>query len=193
MKTTSLKAKKREELGKRYTKVMRRQGIVPAVVYGEGSADHIAVNTRDLKTSVFTSDTYIVNLDIEGEKVDTIIREIQFHPVKDSIEHIDFMKVSNDKPVILTLPVNMVGTPKGVTVGGRLITKLRKIKVRGVPSQLPSTINIDVSDLELGGTIKIKDANITGIDIVTPESTAVASVEIPRSLRSASAAAQKEA
>lgn len=191
MKTTSLKANKRDTLGKRYTKGMRANGSVPGVVYGEGGVDHITIDAKELAKAIYTPETFIVKLDLEGQHFDTIIREVQFHPVKDHIEHIDFMRVTDDKPVILTLPVNMVGTPKGVTVGGRLVIKLRKIKVKGIPSKLPDSIDINVSDLELGGTIKIKDVELKDLEIVTPSSTAIASVEIPRSLRSATAQKEK--
>ena len=127
-----------------------------------------------------------------GNKADTIVREAQYHPVTEKILHVDFLEVSNDKPIILTLPVNLVGAPVGVTQGGKLVTKLRKIKVKGIPAELPEKVDIDVSELELGQTIKISDANIEGLHIITNASTGVASVEIPRALRSAGAGEEGE-
>ena len=185
MKTTELKAYSRTDLGKSVTKKIRKEGKVPGVVYDNSNAIHIVVDYQAVKPALFTKDTYIVKLDLDGEAHDTIIREAQFHPVTEKILHVDFLKVSDDKEVILTLPIKLSGTPKGVRSGGKLVTKLRKIKVKGIPSQLPEFVEIDVSDLKLGTTIKIGDAHIEGLNVITSSSAAIASVEIPRALKSA--------
>ncbi|MDW3649120.1 MAG: 50S ribosomal protein L25 [Bacteroidia bacterium] len=187
MKSTELKAFKRPDTGKASSKHMRREGKVPGVVYNNSEATHVFFDYKELKTVLYTPETYIVNLDVEGEKVSTIVRDADYHPVTEKILHVEMLSVSEDKPVIVSLPVSLVGKPLGVGKGGKLLTKLRKIQVKGIPSQLPDKVEIDVSSLELGHTIKIADANITGLNIVTPQTAGVASVEIPRALRSAGA------
>jgi large subunit ribosomal protein L25 len=191
MKTTELKAQVRETVGKSENKALRKSGMVPGVVYNNSEATHIQVNFKELKPILFSRDTYIIKLEIDGKVSDVIIRESQYHPVTEKLLHVDFLQVNDDKPVILTLPINLVGAPLGVTQGGKLVTKLRRIKVKGIPSKLPEKVDINVAKLELGQTIKIVDANIDieGAQIVTNASTGVASVEIPRALRSAGSAA----
>ena len=192
MKSTELKAFKRPDTGKASSKHMRREGKVPGVVYNNSEATHVFFDYKELKTVLYTPETYIVNLDVEGEKVDAIVRDADYHPVTEKILHVEMLSVS-DKPVIVSLPISLVGKPFGVGKGGKLLTKLRKIQVKGIPSQLPDKVEIDVSALDLGQTIKIADANITGLTVVTPPSAGVASVEIPRALRSAGAAGEGEA
>ncbi|MEM6265141.1 MAG: 50S ribosomal protein L25 [Bacteroidota bacterium] len=191
MKTISIKAYDRPELGKASTRELRKEDKVPAVLYDNGKASHITINYLDARSILYTADTYIVNLDLEGGAADTIIREAQYHPVTDKIEHIDFLKVG-DKEVELTLPITLTGTPKGVIKGGRLMTKLRKIKVKGIPAELPELIQVDVSHLELGTSIKVSDLSIEGLKITSGGSAAIASVEIPRALRSAKSAEGEE-
>ena len=187
MKTTELKAYPRTDLGKSVTRQMRREGKVPGVVYDNSNAIHIVLDYRAVKPTLFTKDTYIVKLDLDGQTHDTIIREAQYHPVTEKILHVDFLKVSDDKEVILTLPIKLEGNPRGVLQGGKLISKLRKIKVKGIPSQLPEFVEVDVSDLKLGTTIKVGEAKIEGLNVITSPSAAIASVEIPRALKSAGA------
>ena len=187
MKTTVLAASKREDLGKRGSKLLRSEGKIPAVIYAQGQASHIALDYKSTKKVVFTPETYVIELDIEGEKVETLIRDVQYHPTKDTIEHIELIQISSDKEVVLSLPIKLVGTPAGVIQGGKMMTKLRKLTVKGIPTQLPEYVEIDVSALELGTTIKVQDAEFEGINVLTSPTTAVASVEIPRSLKSAQA------
>lgn len=189
MKTIELNAVKRSDIGKAANKQLRREGSIPGVLYDNAEVTHLAINVKEMRPAVYTRETYILNMAIEGgETVQAIIRETQFHPVTEKPLHVDFLRVTDDKPVILELPVTLVGAPIGVSKGGKLVTKLRRIKVKGIPKDLPDTVSIDVSDLDLGGTIKVKDAGITGLEIITSPSAGVASVEIPRALRSATAA-----
>ncbi|MEL6593134.1 MAG: 50S ribosomal protein L25 [Bacteroidota bacterium] len=189
MKTIELNAAKRSDIGKAANKQLRREGSIPGVLYDNAEVTHLAINVKEMRPAVFTRETYILNMAIEGgETVQAIIRETQFHPVTEKPLHVDFLRVTDDKPVILELPVTLVGAPVGVSKGGKLVTKLRRIKVKGIPKDLPDSVSIDVTELDLGGTIKVKDAGITGLEIITSPSAGVASVEIPRALRSAAAA-----
>ncbi|MFK7922539.1 MAG: 50S ribosomal protein L25 [Bacteroidia bacterium] len=186
MKTFDLSVVERTEIGKAANNKLRLEGSIPAVLYDNAKVTHLAVNVKELRPAVYTKENYILNLAIEGgETVQAIIRETQFHRVNEKPLHIDFLRVSADKEVILELPVVLFGVPKGVAKGGKLVTKLRRIKVKGIPQDLPNSVEINVDDLDLGGTIKVSDAGITGLHVVTSQSAGVASVEIPRALRSA--------
>ncbi len=192
MKKTELKVFKRDELNRQRTKQLRSEGKIPSVLYDNGSASHMYSEYQDTKKVVFTAETYVVNLQMEdGTATDAIIREVQYHPTKDTIEHIDFLKVADDQEVVVTLPIRLSGTATGVVKGGKLITKLRKLKVKGIPSQLPDSIEVNISKLDLGETIKVGQANIEGMKIITPPTAAIASVEIPRTLRSKEAETKK--
>lgn len=191
MKTTALKVQERTDMGKRFTKALRKENKVPGVVYDNSAAKHIVIDAKEVRKAIYTADTYIVQLDIEGTQQDAIIREVQFHPVTEKILHIDFLRVS-DKPVEVMLPIRMVGTPVGVIDGGKLTTKLRKVKVKGVPASLPDSVEIDVSPLKLGSSLKVEDIKSEGLVIVTDASTAVAGVEVPRSLRGVDGEGEEE-
>ena len=188
MKTIELTAHKRETVGKRNTKDLRNEGQVPGVIYSSGKTEHIYVDAKAVKPAVYTGDTFIVNLDVAGSKTSAIVRSTDFHPVTEKMTHIEFLEVSDKKPVTVTLPLKMVGTPTGVTKGGKLAVKLRKIAVKGIPSKLPEFIEVSVKALDLGQTIKVGDVDFGDIQIMTSPSAGIASVEIPRSLRSATAA-----
>ncbi|MEM8901098.1 MAG: 50S ribosomal protein L25 [Bacteroidota bacterium] len=189
MKTTDLNVFPRTDIGKRHTKTLRREGKVPAVIYRNSEVDHITVDAKEVRPAVYTAETYIVKLNMDGKVTNTVIRGIDFHPVTEKIEHIEFLQVSDDKPVVLTLPLELTGTPKGVITGGKLLIKQRKIKVKGFASKLPERITLDVSQLELGDTVKVSSIEAGDFQIMTSPSAAVASVEIPRSLRSATSKA----
>lgn len=185
MKTFDLSVVERTEIGKAANNQLRREGSIPAVLYDNAKVTHLTVNVKELHPAVYTKENYILNLAIEGgETVQAIIREAQFHSVNEKPLHIDFLRVTADKEVILELPVILYGTPKGVAQGGKLVTKLRRIKVKGIPQNLPDSVEINVDDLELGDTIKVSDAGITDLQVITSQSAGVASVEIPRALRS---------
>ncbi|MEO0899370.1 MAG: 50S ribosomal protein L25 [Bacteroidota bacterium] len=188
MKNIALQVEKREGTGKRVTKDIRSTGKVPGVIYDNSKATHITVDAQEVRKAIYTEDTYIINLDIEGEKQDVIIRDTDFHPVTERLMHIEFLRVTEEKPVTLSLPIKLTGTAAGVVKGGKLAIKLRRLSVKGIPSKLPEKIEVDVTPLELGETIKVMDANIQGVQVMTSSSAAIASVVIPRALRSAKAA-----
>jgi len=192
MKSIEMKATRRAATGKRNAKDLRKDGVVPGVVYHKAAASHIQIDDREVKRALFTPETYIVKLDIEGEVVDAIVREAQYHPVHDHLLHVDFLQVTSDAPVVLTLPITLTGTPLGVTKGGKLAIKLRKLKVKGVTSELPDEIKVDVADLDLGGTRKVGELQLDGVQVLTSPSAAIAAVEIPRALRSKTSAETAE-
>ncbi|MDX2250490.1 MAG: 50S ribosomal protein L25 [Bacteroidia bacterium] len=189
MKTTELKAHKREQVGKRTAKDLRAAGNIPGVIYDEQNATHIFIEAKEVGKVLYTPETYIVNLDVDGEVTQAIVRSAEYHPVTEKILHVEFLKVSDSKKVKLTLPVKLNGIPVGVAKGGKLTAKVRKLTVKGIPAKLPEVIEVEVSHLDLGQTIKVGQAKIEGVEILTSPSAALASVEIPRSLRSTAGAA----
>ncbi|MCI4666770.1 MAG: 50S ribosomal protein L25 [Bacteroidia bacterium] len=188
MKTIDLKVQKREGTGKRTAKDLRKAGRVPGVIYHNAEATNISVDIQDVRPVLYTEDTYLVNLDVEGEQVQAIVRQADFHPVTDILTHVEFLRVTDEKPVSLTLPIKLTGTAAGVIKGGKMAVKLRRLKVKGIISKLPERVEVDVTPLDLGESIKVMDAKIDGINVLTAQSAAIATVIIPRALRSAKAA-----
>ena len=194
MKTTDLKAFPREDHSKASTRKLRKEGKVPGVLYEKGEAKSVFTDYKELGKSIYTPETYILNLELEGEGTKTtILREIQFHPVTEKILHAEFLTVDEETPVVLKLPIVLKGRAAGVSQGGKLRTNLRKLTVKGIPAKLPEKVEVNVSGLDLGQTIKVSEIDFGDLTVVTSPSTAVASVEIPRALRSAGAEKEEAA
>ena len=192
MKTIELSGVKRTLGLKGDKKRMRKGGNTPCIVYGNGEPEMIAIDTKALKKALYTPETYIVNLDVDGAKSSAVIRESQFHPVTDQLLHVDFLRISDTEPIELEIPISLVGAAKGVIEGGKLMKMLRKLKVRGIPSKLPESIEIDITDLGLGKTVKVSEINVEGIEVTNSPQSAVAAVEIPRALRGGAAGEEEE-
>lgn len=183
MKTIEVTGTKREGLGKAANKKVRRDNKVPAIVYGHGQPEVVAVDYLSVQKAIYTPDTYIVNLNIDGSSSSVVIREAQFHPVNDNILHVDFLRVTESDEIEIELPIRLVGTSKGVLAGGKLMPLARRIKVRGVPSTLPEIVEVDITELDLGKTIRVSDVVLPGINITSPASAGIAFIDIPRSVR----------
>lgn len=186
MKTIEIKANRRNdaELGKTGSKAVRRGDTVPCVVYFNSEATSIKVPVKEIKEILFTPETYLINLDLDGEITQVIVKHADYHPITEKILHVEFVRVTEDLKVEVYLPVKLIGNAVGVTKGGKLMLKLRKIRVKGFVNKLPSHVDVNISGLDLGGTVLVKDVVFEGIDVTSPSTSAVASVEIPRSLRS---------
>ncbi len=180
MKSIDLKVYRREEKGKSAARKLRREGNVPCVIYGDGGVVHGYVKERELKDLIYTPEVFLINIDLEGEKLQAIVKETQFHPVTDRILHVDFMKVVEDKPVKVYMPVKLVGFAKGVQAGGQLYQLMRYIKVKGLVKDIPDHLEIDVTDLGLGKSLKISDLSFENLEILEPESAVVALVKLTR-------------
>ena len=164
MKTLAISVKKRETVGKKNTRTLRNQGNVPCVLYGGEKQVTFYAHENDFRKLVYTKDTFVVELDINGDVINAVMQDIQFHPVSDKILHIDFLQVFDDKPVTVSLPVNLEGISKGVKNGGNLLFRRPKIITKGLVSNLPDAININIEDLAIGMFIYIKDINIEGCE-----------------------------
>lgn len=191
MEIFKIAATKRDDFGKKGSKSIRKSGMVPCVIYGNGETVHFSVNEKEIKKLIFTPNSYLVEFDIEGKKEEGVMREVQYHPVSDEILHIDFYHVVSGKPVSIDIPVRLTGVAEGVKQGGKLILSKRKLRVSADMKHLPSTIDIDVTNLGLGKSIFVGDLSYKNVTILTPATTAVCAVKMTRAARGAAAAENK--
>jgi large subunit ribosomal protein L25 len=180
MKTVSLSGSPRANVGKTDAAALRAQGRVPCVIYGGGEQTHFSADIRDFKNIIFTPDTNLVEVDVEGKKYRTILQEAQYHKINDRLIHADFLLVTDDKPVTVHLPVKTVGQSEGVKAGGKLNIKLRKVKVRGLIAKLPESIDINIEKLAIGKAISAGEINIDGITLLHPKNISIVSVDTTR-------------
>ncbi|MCS6966954.1 MAG: 50S ribosomal protein L25/general stress protein Ctc [Cytophagales bacterium] len=183
MKTLEIVGFKRTELGKKNAKNLRNEGMVPCVMYGAGQQVHFAVPMILFRPLVYTSDVHMVELNIEGDIHKAILQDIQFHPVSEMIMHADFLKLQDHKPVKMNIPVRLKGTAIGVQKGGKLVMKLPKVRVQALPAYLPDYVELDVTNLDLGKSARVRDITTNNFTILTDGQVTVATVAIPRALR----------
>jgi len=182
MKTLAISVKEREHVGKTNTRALRNQGNVPCVLYGGEKQVTFYAHENDFRKLVYTPDTFLVELDINGKKINAVMQDIQFHPVTEKILHIDFLQVFDDKPVTVSIPVNLKGVALGVRNGGVLMFRRNKIITKGLISSLPDSIEIDIEHLNIGMFIYIKDLNIEGCQFLAPENSVVVGVKTARTV-----------
>ncbi|MCQ2268046.1 MAG: 50S ribosomal protein L25/general stress protein Ctc [Bacteroidaceae bacterium] len=198
MKSIDVKGTLRTETGKKSTRELRKTDSVPCVLYGlkkdeNGNqvATHFAVTNSELRNLVYTPNIYVVNLTIDGQACKAVLKDIQFHPVKDTILHVDFYEVTEEKPIVMEVPVQLNGLAAGVRAGGKLQAQVRKLKVKALYTAIPEKLNVDVTALELGKSIKCAELSFEGLELVTPAEVVVCSVRMTRAARGAAAAAGK--
>ena len=198
MKEISVKGLNRTATGKKATKELRKAGYVPCNIYGEAKDENgkpiakaISILATDLRKVIYTPHVYVVNLDIEGEKHIAVMKELQFHPTTDKVLHIDFYEISEDKPLTIGIPVNLVGLAQGIRDGGRMNLSIRKINVTAPYRQIPEQLDIDVTDLRIGKSIKVGQLSFEGLEIATSKEVVVCSIKMTRAA-SKNAAAESE-
>ena len=189
MQHLTIPAKKRTDFGKKSTKAVRAAGAVPCALYGEGETVHFSVEKPDLKKLIYTPQSYILVFEVDGKKETAVMREVQYDPVTDEPIHIDFYRVTKGKPITIDLPVKLYGNSEGVRQGGKLALSKRKLRVSALEENLPDSIDIDVTELQLGKSIFVGDIKIDNLSILTPATTAVCAVRMTRAARGAAAAA----
>jgi len=215
MKTFNLEASPREIVGRKASKNLRKQGLIPAVLYGQMPVElpyqgalnagekiveignqkgiivtDFIVSFEGVRKLVFTPEIFVVEIDIKDSKrVKAILKDIQFHPVTDAILHIDFLEVFEDKPVTMEVPVVLEGHAAGVKAGGKLNQLARKLKVKGLASDIPEILKVKVDHLELGKAIKVGELQFEKIELVSPKNSVVCIVKMTRASQSAAAAA----
>lgn len=193
MKVVSLSGSLRANVGKVDAAALRAKGLVPCVIYGTGEQIHFSADIRHFKNIIFTPETNLVNVEIDGKTYKTVLQEAQYHKINDNLIHADFLQVADDKPVTVHLPVKTSGTSEGVKAGGKLNIKLRKLKVRGLISKLPEYIDLNIENLAIGKSISAGDIQIDGITLLHPKNISVVSVDTTRNVVVEDSAAKADA
>lgn len=193
MKTIALTGTSRTDLGKKSTKALRNAGLVPCVLYGGEKNHHFSLTTKALRDLIYTNEFRTAEVDLDGAKYKAIIKTVQFHPVTDTIQHVDLLELVEGQSVKAEIPIKLVGVAKGVKVGGVLMQKIRKVKVQTTPDKLTSEIEVNVDHLMLGKSIRVREIEAgEGVVIMNSGGIPLASVEIPRALRSSEAKTEAE-
>ena len=195
MREISINGQVREGLGKKASKMLRKEGLIPCNLYGEkkdanGLPEALAFSVpfSELRKVVYTPHIYVVNININGTNHVAIMKELQFHPVTDALLHADFYEINETKDITIGIPVKLNGLAQGVRDGGRINLSIRKINVKAQYKNIPEVLNIDVTNLGLGKSIKVGELSFEGLELVTPAEVVVCSVKATRASRSAAAA-----
>ena len=168
MKSFEIKASPRTSLGKKDARNLRNAGQVPCVLYGGEDNLHFYAHENVFRNLVFTNHVYLINLEIGDIKRQAIVKDIQMHPVSEKVLHIDFQEVSTDKPVTIGLPVIISGSSVGIKAGGKLRHRKRYVKVKGLTKHLPDSLELDITDLEIGQSILASDLSYENLEILEP-------------------------
>lgn len=180
MKKVSMSGSLRENVGKKDAKKCRKEGLIPAVIYGGETQTHFATDEIKFDKIIFSPEVFIIEIEIDGKVVQTILQSIQYHPVTDRVLHADFLELVPGKPISVGIPVNFVGSAPGVMAGGQLIKKMHKIRLRGLVEDLPEMVDVDISKLVIGGSVKIKDVEFENLTTLDPANTVIVRVKTSR-------------
>jgi large subunit ribosomal protein L25 len=180
MKTIEIKGAFRTELGKKSSKEIRKAGNVPCVIYGKEKNIHFYSHENNFKNLVYTPEAHLVKLLIEDKEFNAVLKDMQFHPVKDNILHADFIELSDSKPVVINIPVKVEGDSVGVIAGGKLSIKRRNLKVKGFAKDLPEALHIDITNLKIHEGVKVGDLAYDKIELLDPKKSMVLSIATSR-------------
>ena len=184
MLTTNLSGFARQNVGKRDAKDLRNAGNIPCVMYGAGIPQiQFWANAYDLQQILYSPEVFKVIITVDGKTFNTIIQESQFHPVSDAILHVDFLILQENKAVKIALPLNFTGVSPGVKVGGKFVQRVRKLKIEALPAHIPERLDVDISTLELGKNIRVKELSYPNVKILEAPNNPVCMISIPRGLR----------
>ncbi len=183
MKSFAISGSRRENVGKRDAKELRYEGKVPAVLYGGDNQIHFAVSAADLKGLVYTPDVHFVDIDVEGTKAQAVLQDIQFHPLTELILHVDFLRINESKPFVMEIPVKLTGTSPGVKMGGKLIQKLRKLRVKAFAKDMPQYVEVGIEVLELGKSVRVGDLSFDKFQVINNADDTIVSVVMSRALK----------
>ena len=185
MKSIAISGSPRENVGKRDAKELRYEGKVPAVLYGGPTQSHFAVSAADLKAVVYTPVVHFIDLQIAGVTSQAIIKDIQFHPLTEQIIHVDFLLLDPKKPVTIEIPIKLTGTSPGVKTGGKLVQKLRKLRIKALPKDHLDNIEVSIEQLEVGKSVKVGELKFDNLTITNAKEDTIVSVTTSRALRQA--------
>ncbi len=176
MKSVTLSGSLRTNVGKVDAKAIRLKGLVPCVIYGGTEQIHFQADERAFKPVIFTPNAHIVEIDLDGKVYKTVLQEAQFHKITDKLIHADFLQIVEGKPVTANIPVVLTGQSEGVKKGGKLVLKMRKLKVRGIAADLPDAIEVSISKLDIGNSVSVGDITIEGATLLNAKNVSVVSV-----------------
>jgi len=189
MKSVSISGSPRANVGKKDAKALRNSKSVPCVLYGGTEQIHFSVLAADFKNLIYTPHVHIVDLDVAGKKFKAIMQEAQFHKVNDSLLHVDFLEIVAGKPVTMNIPVKTTGVSPGVRAGGKLVKKLKTLKVKGLVEKMPDTIDIAIDGLEIGQGVRVGDIKIDGLTMLNAQNVTVVGVQTTRAAAAEATAA----
>ena len=185
MKKIAISGSPRESVGKRDAKGLRYEGKVPAVLYGGKEQQHFAIIATDLKEAIYTPEVSFIEININGTKTNAIIKDTQFHPLTDQLVHIDFLELFDDKEITMEIPVRLTGTSPGVKMGGKMIQKLRKVRVKALPKNMPQTIDLSIDKMEVGSLARVRDIVTKNFVVTNTGEDTIVSVGMSRALKQA--------
>ena len=191
MKSITIKGSQRESVGKVATKALRNAGMVPCVIYGGNQPVHFAAEEKAFKSLVYTPNAHTVAIELGKESYSAVLQDIQFHPISDGILHIDFFQLSDDKEIIMEVPVKVTGTSPGVLLGGVLNLNQRRLKVKALPKNLPDFVEASISELQMGNKLYVTKLPTKNFKLMHPDNTVVCQVKISRAAMKAAQEAAK--
>ncbi len=180
MKTVSISGSLRENVGKKDAKEKRKEGLIPCVLYGGKEQVLFYTNELNFRDLVYTPDSSLIKVEINGKSYDAILQDIQFHPVTDKILHADFLEISDDKPVKIDVPVKLEGDAPGLLQGGKLHLLIRKLRVKALPKDLPDFITVDISSLDIGDSVKVSSLEFENLEFLNPPTAVVVIIKTTR-------------
>ncbi len=183
MKTITIEGQLRTEMGKKATRQLRSQELVPGVIYGGAKEVSFAASAKVLRSIVYTSEFMKAEVKVDGSSYICILKDLQFDKVSDELLHIDFLELVGDKKVVATLPLHLTGTAVGVKAGGKLVVKMKQLKVKALPKDLRESITVDISSLDLNGNIRVEDVKVENMEILNSPRIPIASVVLTRQLK----------
>jgi len=194
MKSIAISGSPRENVGKRDAKELRYEGLVPAVLYGGKTQTHFSVSAADLKPVIYTPVVHFIDITVAGTKTQAIIQDIQFHPLTEQILHVDFLELDEKKPIAIEIPIRITGTSPGVKMGGKMVQKLRKLRIKALPKDHLDNIDVSIEGLEVGKSVRVGDLKFDKLTITNAKEDTILSITTSRALRQAeqdAAAAKK--
>ena len=189
MKSITIQGTKRETVGKKSTKALRDAELVPCVVYGGAETLNFSATEKSFKGLVYTPEAHTVSIEVDGKTIPAVLQDIQFHPLTDKILHADFYQLSDDKPVVMEVPVRLTGRAKGVVSGGAMRQSFRKLKVKALPGNLPDEIVVDVTPLKIGNKLYVGDVKTNNFTFMHPDNAVVVAVKMSRTAMKGAAVA----
>jgi large subunit ribosomal protein L25 len=192
MKSFAISGSPRENVGKRDAKELRYQGLIPAVLYGGKTQTHFAVSAAELKPVIYTPVVHFIDITVGNVKSTAIIQDIQFHPLTEQILHVDFLELDEKKPIAIEIPIRLTGTSPGVKMGGKLVQKLRKLRIKALPKDHLDTIDVSIEELEVGKSVRVGDLKFDKLTITNAKEDTIVSVTTSRALRQAEQEAGKK-